>query len=166
MPEPSILDARLAEIDRRLRSIQSGLQTRTGAGEPATSVPQPALTVLRPAGEPTPEPEASSTPPPAGEDAATLLDQLRVLRGAHERLLELHHELLAQYADALARAIDPPVAPAVRVSAGPFADFEAVGEFERTLQTLPRVTAVSVREYAAEDRVTFDVQVDDAGRSL
>jgi hypothetical protein len=39
MPEPSILDVRLAEIDRRLRTIQSGLAPDVGVSAPGESPP-------------------------------------------------------------------------------------------------------------------------------
>jgi hypothetical protein len=142
MPEPSILDARLAEIDRRLRTIQTGLEP-TGA-----ETPLPAPVPLRAAPEP---PELED----GGDEAERLVGQLRELGAAQERLLELHRDLLSQYAEALGRQAAP-VVP-VSVTAGPFADGGAVRGFEHALGGLPGVTSVTVREYLGGDRVALEV---------
>jgi hypothetical protein len=60
MSEPSILDARLADIDRRLRMIQSGLEPAVG-GAPAAP---PQMTA------PSPDPEPSPAVPEASERGA------------------------------------------------------------------------------------------------
>jgi hypothetical protein len=152
MPEPSILDERLAEIDRRLRTIQSDLVSVPDA-EPADDVTE----------EPEPEPEAvpdrdplrlvePAEPAQSGHAA-----QLAELIEAHERLLELHRELLSQYAEVLERRADE--SATVAVTAGPFATAGTVREFERALASLPGVTAVTVREYLGDDRVQVDVRL-------
>jgi hypothetical protein len=140
MPEPSIIDARLAEIDRRLRTIQTGLKPT----EPSPPAPVP----LHAAPDLDPEPE---------RDDATeaLVDRLGALGEAHERLLELHRELLEQYARVLERTAAQ--AATASVTAGPFADGAAVDAFERGLATLPGVAAVTVREYLGADRVALEV---------
>lgn len=184
MPQPSILDARLAEIDRRLRTIQSELLTTGTSAEGEASGSGPKLgaaapvTPLRAA---PPSPPLSPPPPPLSPSAAAdppsalheelaeagrLVAQLRNLAGAHERLLASSQELLTAFADALATstargstvtdAADPPPR-AVAITAGPFADTTAVRRFEQSLTALPEVREVTVREYTGTDRVVVDV---------
>lgn len=161
----SILDERLAEIDERLRSLQSGLQSVGDGPEDPTdpSPPLPPPTPLRaaaPAGVPV-APTAADAPvsdsdPPAGTER--IISQLRELGDAHERLLGLHRDLLSQYAELLAqRAM---TTANVSVTAGPFVDGDAVRAFERGLRGLPGVSATTAREYLAGDRVAFDVRID------
>ena len=149
MPEPSILDERLAEIDRRLRTIQSDL----------APVPEPEPTeepvAEEPVAERDPEPLrlVEPTEPPDSGRAAQLAELLE----AHERLLELHRELLSQYAEVLERRADE--SATVSVTAGPFTTAGTVREFERALASLPGVSAVTVREYLGDDRVQVDVRL-------
>src|ERR1700761_8299817 len=100
MPQDSILDARLAEIDRRLRTIQSGR---------AAEAPVPAA-------EPETPPIASS---PALRDelaeAERLVARLHELSAAHERLLASSRELLSTFSDALANAQARPSEPAATI---------------------------------------------------
>jgi hypothetical protein len=72
MPDKSTLDAHLAEIDRRLRTIQSGLAPT----EPVPVVPPEAA----------PVPQRLSDAPPERQ-ALELVAELRALVDAHERLL-------------------------------------------------------------------------------
>ncbi|MGH2873944.1 MAG: hypothetical protein ACRDL5_15970 [Solirubrobacteraceae bacterium] len=46
MPEPSLIDAHLAEIDRRLRVIQSGLEPQARATVPPPAVASAVLTAV------------------------------------------------------------------------------------------------------------------------
>ena len=167
MPEKSILDARLAEIDRRLRKIQSGLAPATqpegaspGAREAKAEPPD-----LEPGRSPEPlaspepvvPPEAAPVPKrladaPAASDAADLVAQLRALLEAHERLL-------ASTGDVLVSRAAPAPEQAVGVSAGPFENIEALRRFEHSLRALPEVRAVTVREYEGADRVILDVHL-------
>ena len=197
MPEPSIIDERLAEIDRRLRSIQTGLAPSRPAA-PTTDDPdgdaaaeaggdlgeiaavaqaleEPPLELddpprRRPArlrAAPAPETISPGTTPPeiarpagalAGdEDPAVVLAQLHELSAAHERLLELHRELLSQYAELLEHRAAQ--AATVAVTAGPFADAGALRAFEHALAQLPQVAGVAVREYQGDDRVLLDVNL-------
>jgi hypothetical protein len=159
MPEPSIIDARLAEIDRRLRTIQTGLKATEPAGgdlDPVAQAledpPLPPPTPLRPS----PAPAASGEPgEPESPEADVLLDRLRVLGEAHERLLELHRDLLSQYAGMLEHHAAP--SGTASVTAGPFADAGSVRAFEQGLATLPGVIAVTVREFVGPDRVALEV---------
>jgi hypothetical protein len=155
MPEPSILDERLAEIDRRLRTIQSDLVAVPDAEAAEEPVTDPAKEA--PAERETePLRLVEPTEPPAPSDAGRAA-QLAELLEAHERLLELHRELLSQYAEVLERRADE--SATVAVTAGPFATAGTVREFERALASLPGVTAVTVREYLGDDRVQVDVRL-------
>ena len=145
MPEQSILDVRLAEIDRRLRTIQSGL---AGADDPA-----------RPAEPDTP---AAASPPALHDELAEarrLVARLHELTASHQRLLASSRELLSTFSETLAGAgsSPPAAAPAVGVAAGPFADTAALRRFEESLAALPGVESVAVREYTGSDRVIVDV---------
>ena len=145
MPEPSILDERLAEIDRRLRTIQSDLAPVPDA-EPVDEAPAPDR-----------EPEPLRLVEPAEPADSRRAAQLAELLEAHERLLELHRELLSQYAEVLERRAGE--SATVSVTAGPFTTAGTVREFERALAALPGVAAVTVREYLGDDRVQVDVRL-------
>lgn len=163
MPEPSILDARLAEIDRRLRMIQSGLEPvrderdRLAAPEPSQLDP------LAP-GEREPEapnPLRATRVPPSPdqadsreEEVAVLTARLSELTTAHERLLATTQNLLIEQADMLARAT-----PSLSVTAGPFTDTAALQEFRNVLAELPQVYAVTVREYVGSEGAVLDVRL-------
>jgi hypothetical protein len=149
MPEPSILDERLAEIDRRLRTIQSDLVSVPDA-EPAGEEPQ-----HQPAPERDPEPLRLVEPVQTADSGRAA--QLAELLEAHERLLELHRELLSQYAEVLERRAGE--SATVALTAGPFATAGTVREFERALAALPGVSSVTVREYLGDDRVQVDVRL-------
>lgn len=126
-PQISILDARLAEIDRRLRTIQTGLADDVGAGPesgdqlpPRIAVPEPGgfsararrPVVLAPSEEPEPErvaPEPAAAPPdPEPEapedDTGLVIAALRGLISDHARLLDAMGEVLASGERLLARA--------------------------------------------------------------
>ena len=162
MPEPSILDARLAEIDRRLRVIQSGLEPVRDA--PDADPPPPTAESL-----PTPPPPMSLiarrlAPPPASpppvpadgrdEEIAVLTARLSELTAAHERLLATTQDLLVEQTDMLARAT-----PSVSVAAGPFTDTRALQEFQHAVTGLPQVREVAVREYVGSEGVILDVHL-------
>jgi hypothetical protein len=157
MPEPSILDERLAEIDRRLRTIQSDLVPVPDAApsdEPIGDEPQ---SKAEPQPVPEREPEPLRLVEPAEASGSVRAAQLAELLDAHERLLELHRELLSQYAEVLERRAGE--SAMVAVTAGPFATAGTVREFERALAALPGVSAVTVREYLGDDRVQVDVRL-------
>jgi hypothetical protein len=137
MPEISILDARLAEIDRRLRTIQSGLAP--AAGSPSSPSSPDAL------GPPDAPPSRQES-----DGTARLVGMLRELVDAQERLLASARKLLSSYdVDAADSRIS--------VSAGPFAGTEALRRFERSVAAIPEVREVVVREYTGDDRVVLDV---------
>jgi hypothetical protein len=140
MPEPSILDARLAEIDRRLRMIQSGLEPLPASPTSliARRIARPPLTVSN----------------GRDKEVAVLTARLSELTAAHERLLATTQDLMVEQADLLARA-----APAVSVAAGPFTDTPALQEFQRALTGLPQVREVAVREYVGSEGVILDVHL-------
>lgn len=166
MPEPSILDARLAEIDRRLRMIQSGLKPvpepdsvaepdrdrdRDRESEPAVAAPAPTPLRLPPLDRGRYEPGLDSADDPS---IAALTTRLQQLAAVQERLLAATQDLLVDHADAFARA-----APAIAVSAGPFADPAALEAFRRALIALPQVGEATVREYTGDERVVLDVHL-------
>jgi hypothetical protein len=138
-PQISILDARLAEIDRRLRTIQTGLVTDAaapaGAAARVTAAPAPAPAAPAPAPSPTlppaadpaselpprvavPEPGSSAAGlravvPPAGDQSlAEAIGELHELAVAHENLLGSMRVLLSDYGRALAEARSAPAAAA------------------------------------------------------
>jgi hypothetical protein len=150
MPEKSILDARLAEIDRRLRTIQSGLAPAAQAAQAERQARAPVV-----------PPEAAPVPKRLTGDASELgglVVRLTALVEAHERLLTSAREL----ADRREPADRPePTRPgaSLSVSAGPFASTDALRRFERALQTMPEVRSAVVREYEGADRAIVDVQL-------
>ena len=128
-PQISILDARLAEIDRRLRTIQTGLADDVGAGPESgdrlpsrLAVPEPGgfsararrPVALAPSEEPEPEPvpvapePAAAPPDPEPEapedDTGLVIAALRGLISDHARLLDAMGEVLASGERLLARA--------------------------------------------------------------
>jgi hypothetical protein len=157
-PQISIIDARLAEIDRRLGSIQTGLAVEHDeqpSAEPAAP-PDSAL-------PPRVEVPAQPTPPGALRDLAGLVDELRRLAATQEQVLESTRKLLRACEASVAQASAPE--PAVRefsVSAGPFPSTEALRGFERTLAQIPQVREVAVRGYEGGDRAIVDVRLFDA----
>jgi hypothetical protein len=158
MSEPSILDARLAEIDRRLRMIQSGLESVPDAAiapvDPPEAIQAAPSSPWRPAAPP-PLPLTAPEPPRAVDhEIAALAGRLHELTAAQERLLAATQDLLVEHADVLSR-----VAPTVGVSAGPFTDTGALQEFKHALATLPQVRGVSVREYAGSESAVLDVHL-------
>ena len=165
MPEPSILDARLAEIDRRLRMIQSGLEPVPEAPDDPLAEPPPPPQMRDPLQPPPPPPASliarrlAPPPPPVAadprdEEIAVLTARLSELTAAHERLLATTRDLLVEQADVLARAT-----PAVSVAAGPFTDTRALQEFQHAVSGLPQVREVAVREYVGSEGVILDVHL-------
>lgn len=193
-PQISILDARLAEIDRRLSRIQTGLAEEVagpgpGGLPPRIAVPEPG--VRRPVGSAPAPPPVAPPPPPeeddAGDDAQLVVAELRGLIFDHARLLDRLGEILASGERLLAAAAPsppaassaapsppasaapsppagpspagPPAPEAITVSAGPFANLDAVRGFERALRSLPGVEGAEVRGYEGGDRALVDVHL-------
>jgi hypothetical protein len=155
MSEPSILDARLAEIDRRLRMIQSGLEPVRD--EPAAEGPSSELPLAPAPPAPTalyPSRVAAAAERGDDDDVAVLTARLSELAVAHERLLAATQDLLIEQADALSRA-----APPVSVAAGPFTDTAALAQFQNAVAELPQVREVTVREYVGAERAVLDVHL-------
>jgi hypothetical protein len=162
MPEKSILDARLAEIDRRLRMIQTGLapavDAARGQREVAPASPLPLMAVPDDQAPVIP-PEAAPVPKRLSADDRQISDlvaRLTALVEAQERLLASAREL-AERRDSAADA-----GSLVSVSAGPFAGTEALRRFEHSLQALPEVRSATVREYEGADRAVVDVHLFEA----
>jgi hypothetical protein len=139
---PSVLDVRLAEIDRRLRTIQTGLAPDL---EPSIVPPEAAPVPMRLT-------EAArhdaARAPRADEGSAPTLEEIVA---AQEQVLALARRLLAASSAA-------PAAP-IGVSAGPFRDTAALRRFQRSLAALPEVRQVVVREYSGEDHAVLDVHL-------
>ena len=168
-PQISILDARLAEIDRRLRTIQTGL-----ADEPADSAPPRHLTP-EPVLPPRVELAEAVLPADPAPDDGELVSQLRSLAAEHERLLESlralaqphsapaqPHSAPAQPHGALAqpeRRVVPAAGPVVGLSIGPLASTDALRSFERALADLPGVATVELRGFEGGDRALLDVNL-------
>jgi hypothetical protein len=170
-PEISILDARLAEIDRRLHSIQTGLVE----DEPRSRRPPPVAVpgeIRRAAPPPLPPADAHS--------AAELLIRLREVTAEQEDLLASMRRLLGTLqrvattpaattpaattpvaATPAAHAAAAPAAPgsAVSISAGPFASTDALRAFRGTLETLPGVRRVELRGFEGADRAILEVHL-------
>jgi hypothetical protein len=154
MADKSILDARLAEIDRRLRTIQSGLEP---AAQAARAQREPPVVLVPPDGAPAPvvPPDAAPVPKRLTGEVGALEDvvvRLTALADAHERLLASARELTE-------RRQPTDAGGSVSVSAGPFASTEALRRFERALHTLPEVRSAAVREYEGANRAILDVHL-------
>jgi hypothetical protein len=163
----SILDARLAEIDRRLRTIQTGLAPVAAPVDPA---PAPAPPPPAPA-PPVPSPPAPPAAAPPGDleqalrAAHQLTAELRDLRDEHAQIIAAARSLLSQLAEQLGRD-----APGVRggpagatahvpLAAGPFGDAAALRRLAEAIRDLPQVAGVEVREFVGRDHAVLDVAV-------
>jgi hypothetical protein len=159
MPGKSILDARPAEIDRCLRTIQSGLEPVAQAAreqhEPVFLTEAVSARRDPPASAPVVPPDAAPVPKRLTADASAVADLVARLTA----LVELHEQLIASARDLPERRQPAAAGPSVGVSAGPFASTEALRRFERALQTLPEVRSVAVREYEGADRAILDVHL-------
>ena len=156
-PAISILDARLAEIDRRLHSIQSGL----GSDQPPTEMPPPLSVPGESPGAPPP------LPPADAHSAAELLIRLRELTAQQEGVLASMRQLLGTIQRAAATSPGGPAGPGVSaapggpvsVSAGPFASTEALRVFRAALEALPGVHMVELRGFEGGDRAILEVHL-------
>jgi hypothetical protein len=149
MSEKSILDARLAEIDRRLRTIQADLEPAAQAALAAPPEPPER------AAEAVVPPEAAPVPKRLSAEDRQLGDMVARLTA----LVEAHERLLGSARELTDRREPPASGPSVSVSAGPFAGTDALRRFERSLQSLPEVHSAVVREYEGADRAIVDVQL-------
>ncbi len=161
-PQISILDARLAEIDRRLGVIQTDLLDQAAPDPQGPTGQPPALPPRIEIPEPSEAAGASAPPAPMAEQVAGL----RGLAVAHRRLLESLQQLVDSYERTLTQNVAPPPTAGkptqFSVSAGPFTSTEAVHGFERTLERIPEVRDVQVRGYEGEDRAIVDVHLHDS----
>jgi hypothetical protein len=165
-PEISILDARLAEIDRRLHSIQTGLV------EPATSPLPPRIAVPGDHPRPSAAPASGSSGigPPAGDQpaalapgeaqaAAEMLSRLCELVATQEGMLSSMRKLLAAAQQRAESARGPEAVSPLGVRAGPFTSTVALRSFQAALEALPGVRAVELREFEGADRAILDVHL-------
>jgi hypothetical protein len=143
-PQRSIIDLRLAEIDERLGSIQTGLaDDRLEPARRSRIRPEP----------PPPLPPRVELPSLTREPAVDLIAELRSLAATQERLLASLREL-AQIPAAAPADARPDI---VAVSVGPLESTDALRAFERALSGLAGVRAVQVRGYEGGDRALLDV---------
>lgn len=144
------LDARLSEIDRRLRAIHAELAPRGAQAEPALPPARgrtgPLAEVLQHA------PRHTRLPSEPGD---TRVEQLAELQN---ELLGSLREIAASFERALAR-LPRDAAGELSVSVGPFTSIEALRAFERELESLPSVRRVAVRGYEGVDRAVIDVEL-------
>lgn len=164
-PQISILDARLAEIDQRLRRIQTGLVTETGPEPPAPQAAVPSRAELPPRVE-VPEPGSSVVVAELRQLAVTQEGLLASMRQALSALEFVLGQASAVAAGSEARSPGGarPSAPgrsnaSVTVTAGPFPSTEAVRGFAGALSGLPGVGEVEVRGYEGGDRAIVDVRL-------
>lgn len=153
-PQISILDARLAEIDDRLRTIQGGLTDESPA-------PEPAAWPVRLASADDVLAEDALADEARGDDvladdvlADDVLADLRALAATQERLLHSVRELLRAHEPAAASAD-----PGLGLSIGPLRSPEELRAFESALADLPAVDAVQLRGYEGGDRAVLEVQL-------
>jgi hypothetical protein len=161
MTEKSMLDARLAEIDRRLRTIQSGLEPAADAAQAAPAA-QAARDRPEPSADVAPDPQAPVIPPDAAPAPKRLSAQDRQVSDLAARLaalVEAQERLLASTRDLTDWGDPSGGGPSLSVSAGPFDGTEALRRFERALQALPEVRSATVREYEGADRAIVDVHL-------
>jgi hypothetical protein len=154
-PEISILDARLAEIDRRLHSIQTTLVEDEPPAElsPRVAVPGDRL-----------GPPATVTALPAdARAAAQLITRLRELTAAQEGVLASMRQLLGTVQRVSVASAGqegaPGTASPLAVSAGPFASTQALGLFRAALEALPGVRSVELRGFEGGDRAVLEVHL-------
>jgi hypothetical protein len=162
-PEISILDARLAEIDRRLHSIQSGLVEDEPRGRPPRLPPPIAVPGDGPRAAP--PPLSPPLPPADAHSAAELLIRLREVTAEQEDLLGSMRRLLGTLQRvATTPAVTAAAAPgaprqSVSISAGPFASTEALRGFRTALEALPGVRRVELRGFEGVDRAVLEVHL-------
>src|SRR6201996_5951241 len=163
MPEKSILDARLAEIDRRLRTIQTVLAPAVPAASPDAPGPRDALAAPTEAPVSPPDALAPVIPPEAAPVPKRLSDEDRQVSELVARLTALveAQEVLLAAARELPERREPTadLEPVASVSVGPFAGTAALRRFEESLRALPEVRSVAVREYEGADRAILDVHL-------
>jgi hypothetical protein len=168
-------DSLVKELDERLRAIQADL--RPGVAVPTLSFqanePEPPPDV-RPGrsgplsallGRTRPEP----APPKPEPGTPELLEQVKAMTEMQMKLLAASERLI----EAFVRIVESPAQPLglftpttepprrTEIAAGPFADTEALREFERALAQLEGVRRVAVRGYEGRDRAVFDVELSD-----
>jgi hypothetical protein len=153
----STLGAQIEQLDRLLYDVQAELVPDR---EPrptlvTAAIPDPPAPAPPPPPEPPPIPEPPAPPPPAPGR------QMQALTELSERLVASMRELLAGYERVLVPTPRqrPGPAAAVTVSAGPFANIEALHEFEEALSHVPGVRDVAVRGYEGTDRAIIDVRL-------
>jgi hypothetical protein len=146
-PQISILDARLAEIDTRLRTIQDGL------------IPD----------VPSPEPYSARASPRSGfrpSEIAELIEELRRLADTQERLLRTTRGLIASHESGPERGSEytatrgPVPSDHLDISVGPLHSTDGLRAFAQALSEIPGVRTVDLRGYEGGDRAILDVQLE------
>ena len=174
MPK-SVLDERLAEIDSRLRSIQSGLVESEPRAEPSqriapvlparvelpplVEVPRPASVAAEPPAPAEPPASVAAAPPAPVAAAPPALEEPTA--PAAPDLPPWAAELTAQLRGLSQQLalLSGASAAELAVVAGPLANTGALREFERSLAALPGVRAVELRGFEGGDRAILDVDL-------
>lgn len=147
------LDERLAEVDRKLRSIQAELMP----GREPNSPPEPTEPSRRGRDGPLAT-LLEQTANHRSDDATTPeTDRVDQLTELHARLLASMTEVLDGFRRALAEMNEH--GHEATMSAGPFATLEALRGFERELEGLTSVAEVELRGYEGEDRAVIAVRL-------
>jgi hypothetical protein len=114
--------------------------------------------------------EGDEQPRPHEPGTPELLEQVKAMTEVQTKLLAASERLI----EAFVRMIESPPAPAqptglftptvppprrTEITAGPFADTEALREFERALAQVQGVRRVAIRGYEGSDHAVFDVEL-------
>jgi hypothetical protein len=178
-------DSLVAELDARLRAIQAelcpGVAVPTLGFQMTAPDPEPGpppsgrrgrsgpLSALL--GRTRPEPAADSTESeeslPREPGTPELLEQIKAMTEMQTKLLAASERLIEAFARMIESPAQPPglfmptgpPPPRTEITAGPFADTEALREFERALAQVEGVQRVAVRGYEGTDHAVFDVEL-------
>jgi hypothetical protein len=181
-------DSFVAELDARLRAIQAelcpGVAVPTLRFQMTAPDPEPGpppsgrrgrsgpLSALlgrtRPEPAAVPEEEAEHEErAPREPGTPELLEQIKAMTEMQTKLLAASERLIEAFVRMIESPAQPPglfmptgpPPPRTEITAGPFADTEALREFERALAQVEGVQRVAVRGYEGTDHAVFDVEL-------
>jgi hypothetical protein len=148
----------------------------------ARARPDPVAADAEPRAQETQPETPSRNPDPPSSETAELLAEVKVLTETQTRLIAASERLLEAFAHTIeSPSHSPPQSPSpsetasppglftptspplpsagIEIAAGPFADTEALRQFERALEQLDAVRRVTVRGYEGSDRAILDVEL-------